>query len=116
MRSLLCCLAIFCVSHPCIAADPDSLKPFLIAASVAAVADIARTQYDIRHGATEQNPMIPSNPIGNAVALASSYAVSFTIAHALKIHGHTRAARLFTVGIAADASACVAHNFRLFRW
>lgn len=96
--------------------SPQPMKRLMITAAVAASADVLRTNYDVRHGAIEANPLIPSTPAGNTIALVTSYAISLTLAHELHAHGHPKAARFLAGGIAADASVCVAHNFRLFRW
>lgn len=116
MRTCLISAMILSLCRPANAQERKPLKPWIITAAVAATADIARTHYDLRRGATESNPLIPSTPVANSVALVSSYAIGLTIAYELNAHGHDKAARLFTAGIATDASLCVAHNFRLFRW
>ena len=109
------CICVLVLAMPTVT-RAQSLKPWIVVAATAAGADIARTHYDLRHGARESNPFIPSMPVANTVALVSSYVFALTIAHELDIHGHHRAARWLATSVTVDATACVAHNFRLFRW
>jgi hypothetical protein len=95
-----------------LAAEPvDVAKPAAIYLSLSA-ADLASTEWAIRHGATERNPFMDSNRIAKQAAMAGAFTAADVFLQSKGKRQEARALRIVYAVVRVAAVAINVHNAR----
>lgn len=93
-----------------IAPNSSSSKWPYYLATAGQSADIASTLYGMNHGLHESNPLLPKQPVENALVKSGATALADYIIKRLNDFGHTKAAKMLGLSVGASGMIPAAIN------